>query len=233
MQKNFLITLILLLSGLISTKAQSPVTIGAEMPDFTLQSYQGKTVTLSQLKGKNVMLIFPRGKVDDHWCQLCHYQYAELADLENNLKLREKYNLEIIFVLPYNSELVNHWVSIFPDQMAVIDKWKNPPQDGNLSDGQKSWMELIRKLLPKDFHFTKDNIPTPFPILIDSDRSLSMKLGLFTTLFDKSYVEQNIPAIYLLDKDGKVQFKYISQDTIDRPGFDYIIKIMDFLFAVK
>jgi peroxiredoxin len=233
MRKNFLITLILLLSGFISTKAQTPVTIGAEMPGFTLQSYQGKTLTLSQLKGKNVMLVFPRGKVGDHWCQICHYQYAELADLEKNLQIREKYNLEIIFVLPYSTEVVNHWVSIFPDQIEVIYKWKNPTPESSLSDAQKSWKDFTRILLPKDFHFTKETIPTTFPILSDGDRSLSMKLGLFTTMFDNSYVEQNIPAIYLLDKDGKVQFKYLSQNTFDRPGFDYLIKMMNFLYAVK
>jgi len=37
---------------------------GVAAPDFTLQSYTGETVTLSELRGKmNVVLVFYRG----HW----------------------------------------------------------------------------------------------------------------------------------------------------------------------
>lgn len=231
MKKHILLSALILASIQLPIKPQSPVTVGDPMPDFTLTSYHGQNITLSDLKGKNVMLIFPRGKVSDHWCQICHYQYVELADLEKTLNIRKKYNLEILFVLPYNAELVKKWVSIFPDQMEVIDKWKNPPKPDSLSKEQKNWMELTRKLFPMNFEFTKDNIPTPFPILIDEDRTLSMKLGIFTTFWDHSYVEQNISSIFILDKEGKVQFKYISQTTIDRPKFDYLFKIMDCLIV--
>ncbi len=39
----------------------SPVTVGQPMPDFTLPVYQGGDLRLSGLKGKNVLIIFPRG----------------------------------------------------------------------------------------------------------------------------------------------------------------------------
>ena len=42
-------------------------------------------------------------------------------------------------------------------------------------------------------------------------------------------VEQNLPTFILLDNDGKVVFKYISQHTIDRPTSGYLLKIMDAL----
>jgi peroxiredoxin len=227
MKRIILIVLVLLIAFYL--KAQTPVILGELMPDFTLQSYQGQTVSLSQFKGKNVMLIFPRGKVSDHWCQICHYQYAELADIEQNRDIRKKYNLEVLFILPYDAELVKEWVSIFPDQMNVIEKWKNPPQNEQLTEGQISWMEMTRKLFPKKYEYTNGNIPVPFPILIDDNRTLSMKLGLFTTFWDNSYVEQNISSVFIIDKDGIVQFKYISQNTLDRPKFDYLFKIMDCL----
>lgn len=35
--------------------------VGKNAPDFTLESYDGKSVTLSQLKGKNVILFFNEG----------------------------------------------------------------------------------------------------------------------------------------------------------------------------
>jgi len=58
-----------------------PVTVGRPMPDFTLPAYQGGTVTLSALKGKNVMIIFPRGyAAENYWCTICNYKYAELIE---------------------------------------------------------------------------------------------------------------------------------------------------------
>jgi cytochrome oxidase Cu insertion factor (SCO1/SenC/PrrC family) len=68
-------------------RGQMPVVVGQQMPDFTLSAIQGGSVTLSDLTGKNVLLIFPRGRVGDHWCQICHYQYAELVELEKKLTL--------------------------------------------------------------------------------------------------------------------------------------------------
>ncbi len=60
-----------------------PVTVGQAMPDFTLPVYQGGDLTLSSLKGKNVLLIFPRGFArQNYWCTICNYKYAELVDLE-------------------------------------------------------------------------------------------------------------------------------------------------------
>ena len=66
------------------------------------------------LRGKNVLLIFPRGRVGDHWCQICHYQYAELAELEEAQHFRKKNNLEVLFALPYDSAPVQHWIAMFP-----------------------------------------------------------------------------------------------------------------------
>ena len=81
-----ILTLLLLAIGVHLLPAQAapikPANLGDLFPAFTLPAVQGGEVTLSSLKGKNVLIIFPRGRVDDHWCQICHYQYAELADLE-------------------------------------------------------------------------------------------------------------------------------------------------------
>lgn len=39
------------------------VTVGMTPPDFTLEAFKGPPVTLSSLRGKNVVLVFYRG----HW----------------------------------------------------------------------------------------------------------------------------------------------------------------------
>ena len=55
---------------------------------------------------------------------------------------------------------------------------------------------------------------------------MSRGLDLFTLLWDNSQVEQNIPAVYLLDRQGNVRFKYVSQNTLDRPGSDELLEIL-------
>jgi len=206
-----------------------PVNFGDLFPAITLPSVQGADITLSALKGKNVLIVFPRGRVADHWCQICHYQYAELADLEKTQQIRKKHNLEIIFVLPYDKATVEHWISIFPEQMAVIEGWKNPPEAELKDPATQRWMETARRLFPKKITMDKDNIPVPFPILIDAERKLSEGLQLFTLFWDRSYVEQNIPAVFLIDKEGRVRFKYFSQSTVDRPDAAFLLKFIELM----
>jgi peroxiredoxin len=165
------------------TQAQiRPVSVLQPMPDFTLPVYQGGEITLSQLKGKNVLIIFPRGLAgEDHWCHVCNYQYAELADLELETNIRERYNLEILFVLPYSKEMVREWVDKFADQMMDIENWKNPENPGQLDERGKSRLEMMKMYFPKKFLFEKGKVPLPFPLLIDTEREISKGLGVFTT----------------------------------------------------
>jgi peroxiredoxin len=222
-----MIFLIVLIALTGSAMAQNPVSVGQAMPDFKLMSHDGNEVSLSQFKGKNVLIMFARGKVGDHWCQICHYKYAELADMDKQQKIRKKYDLEILYVLPYSLEEIKHWVDIFPGQMTAIDGWKNPTDPDNLSPGMKSWMKRARAYFPNDYKYEEGKVEAPFPVLADADQALSKQLGLYTLNWDRSYVEQNISTLYLVDKEGIVQFKYHSQTTFDRPSADYIIKFID------
>jgi peroxiredoxin len=233
MKKITLLALMLLLviagTALLPAQAEpiQPANFGTVFPGFSLPAVQGGEVSLAALKGKNVLLVFPRGRVADHWCQICHYQYAELAELEKTLQFRKKYNLEVIFVLPYDQATVQHWVDIFPEQMAVIEGWKNPSAEELKNPRVKSWMEKVRLFMPKKFSLSKENIPVPFPILVDGERKLSQGLQLFTMSWDYSYVEQNVATVFILDGDGKVRLKYYSQGTTDRPGAEYLLKFVE------
>jgi peroxiredoxin len=196
-------------------------------PDFTLPAIQGGEISLAALKGRNVLLVFPRGRVDDHWCQICHYQYAELAEMEKVMPFRKKFNLEVLFVLPYDRATVQHWVDIFPEQMAVIEKWKNPTAEELKNPRVKAWMEQVKAFMPKRILPGKENIPVPFPILVDGERKLSQGLQLFTLYWDYSYVEQNVSTVFILDGEGKVRFKYYSQSTADRPNAEFLLKFIE------
>jgi peroxiredoxin len=207
-----------------------PASVQQAMPDFTLPVYQGGEICLSKLQGKNILLIFPRGLAgEDHWCHVCNYQYAELAEREMKKNIREKNDLEILFVLPYSKEMVQEWVDKFADQMEDIENWKNPPDPGRLDERGKRRMEMIRQYFPNSYKFEKGKIPLPFPILIDADRKVSKGLGVFTTEWGGSKIDQNVPTIYIIDKDGILRFKYISQNTFDRPGPDYLLEFVSFI----
>jgi len=207
-----------------------PVTVLQAMPDFSLPAYQGGEVSISQLKGKNILLIFPRGLAGkDHWCHVCNYQYAELAELESKHQIRQNYNLEILFVLPYGIEMVREWVDKFSDQLADLEKWKNPEDPDKLDESGKQRVEMVKKLFPKSFGYEKGKVPLPFPVLIDDGAKIATGLGVFTTEWGGSKIEQNVPTVYVIDKNGILQLKYISQNTFDRPSPEYILKVLSIL----
>ena len=196
-----------------------PGLIERAMPDFSLAGIDGRTVTLSRFKGRAVILVFPRGKVaerdgsDPHWCQLCNYQYAELAELEKTSSFRSALNVEVLFVLPYGGDQVREWVAIMPSQVATIDRWRQQV---------KAW----RDLLPRPVAFSSGPGATPFPILCDADRAVSTRLGLFAPEWDGATVAQNVPTVFIVDRNGVIRFKYTSQNTFDRPSASYLLEVV-------
>ncbi len=220
---------VLTISSFLSAQIR-PASVRQMMPDFTLPVYQGGEISLSKLQAKNVLLIFPRGLAgEDHWCHVCNYQYAELAELEIEKNIREKNDLEILFVLPYSKEMVQEWVDKFAGQMEDIENWKNPADQEKLDEQGKKRMEMIKRYFPKSYKFEKGKVPLPFPILIDAERKVSKGLGVFTTEWGGSKIGQNVPTIYIIDKKGILQLKYISQNTFDRPGSGYLLEFISYI----
>jgi peroxiredoxin len=210
-----------------------PVIVGDPMPDFTLPAYQGGEITLSKLQGKTVMIVFPRGyAAEGRWCTIDNYKYAEFDDLEAMDQIRKNFNVEILYVLPYGKDTIKQWIDSMPDQLAKIHTWKNPPEPGKLDEKGKSQMERARKGFPKDLSMEKGKVPVPFPILVDEDRKLTKSLGLFMTEWSGSKVDQLIPGTFIIDKHGLLQFKYIGQNTWDRPSWDYLRKVLDVINAI-
>ena len=207
-----------------------PVTVGSPMPDFTLPIFQGGEVTLSELRGKNVMIIFPRGKSrPGSWCHICPYQHSELVEYEAETRWRSRANLEILFVLPYPRGVVQEWLDAYPQLLQDNENGKNPPNAADLDDAGRARMERARQIYPKVFSATVGQVPTPFPILVDGDHSVSEGLGYFTTDWSGSTAEQNVPTILIIDAQGTLQFKYMSQNTVDRPPLEYLVQVVDLM----
>jgi hypothetical protein len=196
-----------------------PGLIERVMPDFSLPGLEGRVLALSQIKARAAVVVFPRGKVadadgsDPHWCQLCHYQYAELAELEKTTSFRAALNVEVLFVLPYGRDEAAEWASIIPKQVATVNRWRQQV---------KAW----RDLLPRPVTFSGGAGATPFPILYDADQAVSRRLGVFTLEWDHAKVEQNVPTVFIVDRTGVIRFKYTSQNTFDRPSASYLVQVI-------
>jgi hypothetical protein len=185
-------------------------------------------VTLSKLTGRNILLVFPRGLAGEkHWCHICNYQYADLAELEKETGFRKSHNLEVLFVMPYDRAMILDWVDKFDDQMKDIEAWKNPPDADKLDEKGKTRVELMRKSFPKKYLYEQGRVPLPFPVLIDEGARIAKSLGIFTLEWGGSKIEQNVPTVLLIDPKGIVWFKYISQNTFDRPPAEYLLKFIE------
>lgn len=210
-----------------------PALLMQPMPDFTLPALDGGQVTLSALRGKNVLIVVLRGYAGENaWCTICHYQYAELVMRELRDKVRQKYGLEVLFVLPYGPDVVAKWHEVIPDQLEKIKKWKNPPDPASLDETARRRLERYKMIFPldmsrADIEAKPGELARPFPVLMDADRAVTKRLGVFATEWGGSKVDQGIPTVYLVDKAGVLRFKYVSQNTADRPSYDYLFKVLE------
>jgi len=226
---SFLMALAGLLLAPLS--AQAPVIkkayLGQPLSDFELATLDGKTVKLSALKGKNVMLVFPRVfYAVDSDCSICGYQYAELVDHCQQGNWKDKFNLEILYVFPFSTEVTRNWISRIPAMLEAVEGWKNPKAEELKNEQAQRRMEMTRQAYPKKYAFPAAGVPMPFPIIVDEKRELSKGLDLFREEWSGGKGEQNIPAVFILDKDGIVRFKFIGQHTVDRPTAEYLEKMM-------
>jgi peroxiredoxin len=208
-----------------------PITINEEFPEITLQTVEGKNVTISDIKGKNIMLIFPRGKVtEDIWCPICHYQYLEMVNFDKKHDLREKFDMEIFFILPYSQDSLQNWVDAIPKSLETIKNWKYPMDEANINDNVREWMEYAREFFPYSFNFSAKKFKLELPVLFDPDRKVSEGLQLFREEWGGTTIAQNVPTVFIIDKKGNVKFKYFSQYTNDRPDAKYILKYLENMF---
>jgi hypothetical protein len=173
------------------------------------------------------MLVFPRVfYAVDGDCSICGYQYAELADQYQAGKWKERFNLDVLYVFPFSADVTRSWIARIPAMLEAVEGWKNPKAEDLKNEATKRWMDLARQAYPGKYAFAPAAVPMPFAVLVDEKRELSKGLDLFREEWGGGKGDQNIPAIFILDRDGVVQFKFIGQHTVDRPSAAYLEKMM-------
>ncbi len=208
-----------------------PVTVNEKFPDFELPAHDGKTVSLANLSGSKVMLVFIRGRAtEEFWCGICQYQYLELAQLMAQENWAKKYNIKVFFVLPYSADTLDAWLAAFPTSLNTIAGWKNPVNPDGVTENQKIWAEYCREFFPHEFSFDPETFKLTIPVLFDEDHALSEGLQVFRTEWGGTQVDQNVPTIFILDETGRVKFKYFSQYTNDRPDAKYLSRYLKQMF---
>jgi hypothetical protein len=206
------------------------VTAGEVMPGFTLPVYGGGDFNLESYRGKNVLLIFPRGWTGNAWCSYCPYQYLELEQLEKKSGIMAKNNLEIAFVMPYSSERIKDWMEKFPDALQTVETIKNPQPQPAAGSIQAEYADWAKGHFPIVFEVKKDDPHDVIPVLVDENRTLSRNLKIFTNFWDGISAEQNMASVFIIDKNGILRFKYIGQMTEDRPSVEFLL---DFIKKMK
>lgn len=230
MKNSIFLILMILLCFSVSYAQKKPLDlaiIDEPLKDFSLPIYNGGEFKLSDETGKNLLLIFPRGYYDkDIWCDICAYEYLDLVKEFYNKHRAEKYNLDLVFILPYDTTTIRKWLEDLPEVYSGLEAGKHLA-DTLTNEKSMIWVHFANKHYPKTFKVQKGETPQPYRILSDADHQLSERLDIFRTEWGGTNVDQNMPTFILLDTKGIVRFKYISQHTIDRPSSGYLFKIMD------
>jgi len=204
-----------------------PVQVEEKMPELTFTDIDGNSVNINKLDSENILLVFPRGKVTEAtWCPICHYQYLEMAMIAEKYNLKKKYDLDIFFIFPYSADSLESWTNAFPNSLNTIENWKNPKGENAENPNVIAWAEYSKEFFSHSYEFDKEEFDYDIPILLDADREVSNGLMLFREEWGGTKVAQNVPTIFLLDKERRVRFKYFSQMTNDRPSGEYLVKYL-------
>lgn len=139
-------TLLLIVAAAIfavNISAQQKLQIGQQAPDFTAQTIDGKQVSLSQLKGKVVVLTFWSTK-----CQICHSEIPKLNAMVDHYKDKDVAFLALTMeneakVQPYLQKNPFNYM-ILTNGFGVVLKYANMSKDGSIDLGFPSYFLIDR-----------------------------------------------------------------------------------------
>ncbi|MGZ9899089.1 peroxiredoxin-like family protein [Shewanella gaetbuli] len=172
----------------------SPLLNGHQIPDVTLKTVKGDAVNLQELVAKQkTILFFYRGG----WCPFCNVQMGQLQAIEPKLI---EMGYQLVGISPDS-----------PDKLAA-SMTKNELNYLLLSDEHMQAGQAFGLAF-----YTSEKVTSMY----------QAKLGVSNTLFKMPSGEERlvlpVPAIYISDTDGLIQFMYANPNYKVRPAPELII----------
>lgn len=97
---------------------------------------------------------------------------------------------------------MREWLDAYPGLLQDNENGKNPPDYATLDEAGGARVERAGQIYPKTSSATVEQVPSPFPILVDAYHTVSQGLGLFTTDWSGNDAEQNVPSVFIIDPPG-------------------------------
>lgn len=201
MLKKVLITAALMVSSLANAKPIaidenniSPLLNGHDIPDITLQTVEGNAVNLKELVSqKPTVFFFYRGG----WCPFCNIQMGQLKEIEPKL-----------------IEMGMQLVGISPDSPAQLK--------ASMTEAKLDYLLLSDADMEaaKAFgiaFFTSEKVTSMYK------KKLNVGNKLFKNAEGQERLVLPVPAIYISDKQGLIQFMYANPNYKVRPAPELIM----------
>ncbi|MCW3173259.1 peroxiredoxin-like family protein [Shewanella subflava] len=178
----------------------SPLLNGHELPNISLQTVEGEDVNLKELVShKNTILFFYRGG----WCPFCNVQMGQLQAIESQLLAM---NIQLVGISPDSPEKLK--ASITQNKLNYLLL-----SDQHLQAAQAFGLAF----------YTSDKVTKMY----------QAKLGVSNPLFNMPTGEARlvlpVPAIYMIDKTGLIQFMYANPNYKVRPAPELILSAASLL----
>ncbi len=174
---------------------------GEIAPDFSVRDVYGNQILLSSYRGKQNVLLFFSRYIGCSWCQMF------IIDIKKSRKKLDELNTEVIVITESKED--------------VLKKYAPPGGEAFLkmvSDPEKR----LYKLYGVDKHGKWFNA-----------RVITESIKFLKYLKDYKYVKGGLkgdpmqaPACFVVGKDGRVKYSFLSESIADHPDIENIIKLI-------
>jgi peroxiredoxin len=160
-------------------------TLPVAAPDFTVKTYAGETVQLSQFRGKVVLLNFWAS-----WCGVCEIEKPSVFRASDDLANEDFVVVSLTSDTSWANVLVALSKAIKPS--AVPEKFKKVPPDKPTMDEA---LAVYGRALP-------DGVP--FPVMLDKPISGDGSIGTIA----KKWGVSKVPDSFLIDRMGRIRYYF-------------------------
>lgn len=147
--------------------------VGDKIDDFSAKDHLGKTFTLSEEKGK-IVLVFIRGQ----WCPYCNKYVEKLQDISPELK---KKNARLVIISPEKPEFIEKTISKTKTDYTVLydEDYKIAEMFDVLYTPYQRTLDFYNSRIKSDFTDSRSDksgrLPVSATFIIDENKEISWR----------------------------------------------------------